>query len=126
MQRSNWGLCATGSFAVAVGLIVLIGGHGHIAAFIQWTSSSAAMLYNAALGFLLCGIGMIAVGFGRSFLAGVTGNLVFTLGLATLGEYLFGLDFGIDQRLMADYFTPNSAAPGRMAFTSALGFTCIG
>jgi len=125
-QRRNWVLYGTGSFAAALGLLVLIGWHGREVALIQWTSGSAAMLYNTALGFLFCGIGVIAISAGWSLLASITGSLGFLLGLATLCEYLFGLDLGIDQRFMLDYLTPNAVAPGRMAFTSALGFACVG
>lgn len=127
MQRLNWVLCGTGGFAAALGIVVLAGWHTHSAALIQGAPSSAAMVYNAALGFLLGGTAMVAVGSGRPSLAAITGSFITIIGLVTLYEYLFAVNLGIDQWLMTDYFTtPDSATPGRMALTSALGFTLIG
>ncbi len=48
------------------------------------------------------------------------------LGLLTLGQYLFGVDFGIDQALVRDLSSPPSLPPGRMGANTALCFALAG
>jgi PAS domain S-box-containing protein len=48
------------------------------------------------------------------------------LGLLTLGEYIWELNFGIDQILYQDTQTGNLPYPGRMSITSAINFALLG
>ena len=52
--------------------------------------------------------------------------LVVTLGMATLGEYLFDWQLGIDELLFQDHALAYTSSPGRMASNSALAFVALG
>jgi hypothetical protein len=53
----------TGGLAVVLGLLVLVGWHTHNVHLLQMIPTFAPMQYNAALGLLLCGSGLLtAVG----------------------------------------------------------------
>jgi len=56
----------------------------------------------------------------------VLGIVVGALGLATLGEYLFGWHLGIDELLFFDTGKAYNVIPGRMSPYSAVGFIAIG
>jgi signal transduction histidine kinase/DNA-binding response OmpR family regulator len=90
-----------------------------------------AMRPNAALGFLLCGIGFLAALEARSparrRVARLAGGVAALLGAATLVQYALDVDFGIDALLFhADPELPGQHAPDRMAPTSALSFLAAG
>ncbi len=116
----------------ALGLAVLAGWAFHIAALKSVAPEWVAMKVNTAIGFLLAGTSLFFAGCGvdtpdwarqRVALAAA----VALLGLLTLGEYMFGADFGIDQLLFsADPEPVSHAAPGRMAMATAAGFALTG
>lgn len=109
----------SGGFCVALGLMALVGWHTQNLTLIRVMPASAPTYYNTALGFFLCGAGLLAVVGGWVLMARVVGGLVVVLGLGTLTQYLFGLDLGIDQLAMADVSGFASPYPGRMAPTTA-------
>jgi hypothetical protein len=84
------------------------------------------MQYNAALSFLLCGLGLLALAWGRVRLEMLCGIVVAALGLLTLYEYLFGLNLGLDQFFMQPFTTIRTSHPGRMAPQMALSFFLTG
>ena len=86
-----------GGFCVALGLMTLVGWHTQNLTLIQALPTSAPMYYNTALGFLLCGAGLLAVVCGWVLLARIAGGLVIVLGLGTLIQYFASIDLGIDQ-----------------------------
>lgn len=108
---------ASGGFCIALGLIALVGWHTQSLPLIRTLPASPPMYYNTAIGFLLSGAGLLVVVSGRLWLVRVCGGLVITLALATLSQYLFGVDLGIDQLLMSDIFA--NRYPGRMEPTTA-------
>src|SRR5690242_14274161 len=85
---------------------------------------------NAALCFILCGVAILCQTSRFAFvrhLGIVLGVFVTAFALATLAEYAFGVDFGIDRIFFAhrlsDWTLP---LPGRFAFNTALAFTFAG
>jgi PAS domain S-box-containing protein len=93
----------------------------------------ATMKPNTALGFLCSGIALLLVGrFApsppRRRLAGIVLAMVVTaLGFLTVGEYLWKVDFGIDELLFA--FPAGSSVgeyPARMSLATATAFACTG
>jgi len=117
---------AAAIFAAAVGAIVLIGWITGSAPLVQVFPTFAPMQYNAAIGFLLAGVGMLATLANRRFAARTAGTLVFALGAATLLEYLTGRDLGIDQLLLHDWITVGTTHPGRIAPNTAVCFVLAG
>ncbi len=85
----------------------------------------ATMKFNAALAFVLSGIGLLNL-CRRPRIAQIAAFIVFLLGLFTLGEYLFNGNFGLDQGLVQDTAASQYAYPGRMSPVTALTFSLIG
>ncbi|MBF0155302.1 MAG: response regulator [Magnetococcales bacterium] len=90
------------------------------------------MKANTAIGFLLAGLSLLAA-LRQPMTPGlhgfqlITAAAVLMLGLLTFSEYLFDMDFGIDQLLfVAPYEAIARAPPGRMAEASTVVFTMIG
>lgn len=121
-QLTRLAIYATALFAIAIGLLVMLGWYTRSAFLVQVFPRSAPMHYNTALGFLLCGSGLIALLRGRLHISQGCAATVGLLGLLTQIEYAFRVDLGIDQLLMQDYISVAPYNPGRMAPDSALSF----
>ncbi|MDX6559811.1 MAG: hypothetical protein QOF72_2860, partial [Blastocatellia bacterium] len=115
-----------GVLVAVLGAAVLVGWHTHSYRLIRVSPSFAAMVYNTALGLLLCGGSLLAASLERSRLAAVGGFYATIVGLLTLSEYIFGIHLGIDQLLMSHYVDGGGAGPGRMAVNTAMCFALIG
>ncbi len=116
----------SGGLSALLGLVVLAGWHTHTRALIQVNPAFVPMQYNTALGFLFGGIGILALQRRWPRFASVCGAVVATIGLVTLAQYLFDLDFGLDQLFMEHYITVETSHPGRMAPNTALSFSLVG
>ncbi len=109
-----------------LGLLVIYGWHTKNLLLIQVRPEFAPMQFNTALGFLLAGLGLCAIQFRFIWLGAVLGLVVFLLGSATLTEYLFSWDLGIDELLMRHYTDVKTSHPGRMAPNTAVGYVLAG
>ena len=121
-------LCAW--VVVALGFSVLLGWALDITALKTVLPGLVSMKPNTALGFVLAGASLLS-----SFTAQAGGQrsqrllatAVMLLGLFTLGEYAFAIDFGIDQLLFS---VPSEAGqlipPGRMSAATAAAFAVTG
>lgn len=116
-----------GATPAITGLLVLLGWYLHQVALIQIAPLFAPMQRNTAFGLALCGCGLILCRgqapwrtCGEFF--GLTAG---TVGLLTLIEYGFALDFGIDQLLGPGIVLTKVPFPGRMAPLSAVSFMLV-
>jgi len=116
----------SGSLVTALGVLVIIGWHTHSDALLHVRPNFVTMVYNTALGFILCGTGIIAIALNRPRWATLGGVLASLTGLLTLIEYQFGVDLGIDQLLMKPYTSVANAYAGRMAVSTAAFFFAAG
>jgi len=120
---------AAGLAVMVLGTLALLGWVLGIPALKSILPGYVAMKANTAIGFLLAGgaLSLMASPQRSHLLPQVLAGLLTLLGLATFIQYIFGLDFRIDQLLFQE---PPGAfgtlAPGRMAPTTALGFTLHG
>ena len=95
------------AFAVTgLGLVVLIGWKLDIAVLKSVLPGWATMKPNTALGFLLSGIALLLAcrsqsDTGMRLASVLLAATVTALGLLTIGEYAWSIDFGIDQLLFA-------------------------
>jgi signal transduction histidine kinase/DNA-binding response OmpR family regulator/PAS domain-containing protein/CHASE3 domain sensor protein len=115
-----------GAGALALGLLVLVGWYSHSVTLIQVLPAFVPMQYNTALGFAVCGAGVLSIVNERRSLALSFGAFGFLLGFLTLVEYVFAVDLQIDQLAMEHYITVETSHPGRMAPNTALCFTLTG
>lgn len=141
---------AAGVLVTLLGLIVMGGWYTHQVTIIQIIPHTPAMRCNTALAFVLCGLALVTLGLRQYGKVRWLSMAVVVIGLATLIEYLFDLNLGIDQLLIEDYvtntvysprqqlkldlttkpeqllFTINQSFPGRPCPLTALGFTLTG
>jgi PAS domain S-box-containing protein len=84
------------------------------------------MQYNTALGFMICGAALLSAALDLRRPTGLLGVLAGLIGSATIFQYLFQSDLGIDQLLVETYILTGVADPGRMGPNSALALALIG
>src|SRR6185503_5826772 len=89
----------------------------------------SAMEANTAIAFITAGLSLWLRGSTSAKMqtaAQVLGAITGLIGLLTLGEYLSGRNFGIDELIFKDLAASGMLHPGRMSFMSALNFTMMG
>ena len=117
---------AAGGLVILLGGIVLMGWFIESAPLVQLRPQLVPMQFNTALGFVFCGAGLLFLIYGRRQLAMSCGVFSLALGLLTVLEYLYGLDFGIDQFFLEPFTAVKTTYPGRMAQATALAFILSG
>jgi diguanylate cyclase (GGDEF)-like protein len=120
-------LVIIGSLAAAVGCLVLIGGWAlGVGALKSVLPGLATMKANTALGVAALGAGLaMCVDRGRLCALGkAAAGFAVALGLATLAEYAFHWNAGIDQLLFRD--ASSAEYPGRPALATAASMAFLG
>ncbi|MES2887507.1 MAG: PAS domain S-box protein [Pseudomonadota bacterium] len=117
--------------SVALGLLVLAGWALNIPLLKSVVPGAVEMKINTAVGLALCGSALWLASRAPSLFAARRLSLglaltAATLGAATLGEYVFGWQLGIDEWLMKDTAKAFNLAPGRMSPYTALSFMALG
>lgn len=126
LLMSRRAILASGAFSGLLGLVVLVGWHIQNQTLIQVLPVFVPMQYNTALGFLLCGVGLLAVIIKPGKPAMAAGGIATLLGSLTLVQYIFKISLGIDQLFMTHYITLSTSHPGRMAPNTALCLVLTG
>ena len=114
-----------GMASLLLGLAVLAGWWAHSIALIQITPSLAPMQRMTALSFTLCGLALCLMAMGRRKAAAACVVLPLFIAAAVVLEYMFDVDFGIDQLLGAGYITFLAPYPGRMSQVTTVCFLLI-
>ena len=117
---------ASGASVAILGGLVVAGWLTVALALIQVLPGFPPMQYNTALGFMICGAALLAAVLDLRRPTGLLGGLAAVIGLATLFQYLFGSNLGIDELLVETYVFTGVPDPGRMAPNSALALSLIG
>lgn len=117
---------ASGASVAALGGLVVAGWLTVAVALIQVLPGFPPMQYNTALGFMICGAALLSAALDLRRPTALLGGLAAVIGLATLGEYLFQADLGIDDLLLETYVFTGVSNPGRMAPNSAVALALIG
>jgi PAS domain S-box-containing protein len=116
---------ASGASVAALGGLVIAGWLTVAVALIQVFPGFPPMQYNTALGFMICGAGLLTAALNLRRPTAMLGILAALIGSATLFQYLFQSDLGIDQFLLEPYLA-TGAEPGRMGPNSAFALTLVG
>lgn len=117
---------------IGIGALVMIGWLGNIPILTSFITGYARMKINTALGLVLLGSALLIQINSQNrkwlSLARVFSILTLNLGLLSLAQNIFNLNFHIDEILMKDLETrlKNSAAPGRMSPITAVCFIAMG
>ena len=114
-----------GAVNIVIGFTVLAGWHWHRTILIQIAPTLAPMQRNTALGFILCGLGMLLCVRGKNW-GQLCGLVAAGLGLLTLLEYIFRFDLGIDLMLGPAALLARTSHPGRMSPLTATCFVLVG
>jgi len=115
-----------GLWALAIGIVVLLGWHTHTTLVIQVLPGLPPMKYNTALAFVTCGAGLFLLTTRWARLSPWLGGCAAMGGLLTLGEYVSGHEFSIDQAFVKSYIDTATEFPGRMSPLAATSFSFIG
>jgi len=115
-----------------IGLVVIVGWIFNIEHLKSVFPGLVSMKANTAIAFIAGGSSLALIVIGRSnkfcrSAALILALIVLVIGAATLSEYIFNIDLGIDQIFFRE--SPGAAgtlSPGRMAPSTALCFTSLG
>ena len=114
----------------ALGVIVLAGWTFGVPLLKSVLPGAVEMKANTAVALVLAGCALFILAYRPAppleRLAQALALAVGALGLATLGQYLFGWRLGIDELLFRDTTDAYNAIRGRMSPYSAFAFACIG
>lgn len=111
---------------MGVGLVVLLGWHTKNTALVQVHPSFVPMQYNTALCFFVMGWSAFLMSKGYLKCSSVGFFVSMTIGLVTLMQYVFGVNYGLDELWMDHFVEVKTSHPGRMAPNTALCFACSG
>lgn len=114
-----------------VGGLALIGWFAHIPILTSFVIGTPTMKINAALIMVLSGLALNEIAGARisssqRWLISLAVGLTLLIGLATLAQYIFGRDLGIDQFLLHQPINdPFTQHPGRMSMLSSINFILV-
>jgi len=116
-----------GGIVLVIGIAVLIGWVLEIGWLRSLRPEWEEMKANTAIAFIFAGLSLVALRFIEELrwakAAAIFAALVpLSVGALTLAEYLFQIDLGIDQLVLAETPGPHTHAPGRMAPIAAFDF----
>jgi PAS domain S-box-containing protein len=117
---------ASGASVAVLGGLVVAGWLTVALALIQVLPGFPPMQYNTALGFMICGAALLAAALDLRRPSALLGSLAALIGLATLVQFVFHSNLGIDELLVETYIVTGVPDPGRMAPNSALALSLIG
>jgi PAS domain S-box-containing protein len=117
---------AAGGLVILLGGMVVMGWFVDSTTLVQLRPQLTPMQFNTALGFVLCGAGLLLLVYERPRPAMVCGGLSAGFALVTLLQYPLSVDFGIDRLLFEPAITTKTASPGRMALATALAHLLSG
>ena len=120
-------------FAIAIGIVVLVGWVLDLAVLKSVIPGFVAMKVNTAIGFVLAGGSLLLLApesspRDRHRIGWLLALGVALIGILTLGEEIFDWKLGIDQFLIRDTDVTEvfTTSPGRMAVTSMVAFSLLG
>ncbi len=111
-----------GLLPLLMGSLAIVGWYTRSPHLVQLHPNFVPMQFNTALGFLVCGIGLLLLGFSEIQGVKVASAFILIVGGLTLFQYVTRIDCGIDQFFMKHYITIGTSHPGRMAPNTALCF----
>ncbi len=122
----NWTPKVSGGYAAILGVVVILGWLAGSETLIRVLPDLIPMEFNTALGFFLCGIGLVFFSIGRMNIATAAGGMAALIGLLTLFQYLFAIDLGVDRFLWAKTLPAGYSSAPRMPVNTALCFLLTG
>lgn len=132
INRCRFLVMCIGILTMLVSLSVMIGTYYHITLLTSISPNWVNMKINTAISFLLTGMALLLINKKNpsrvhTIFFTIISTTLLLINVATLIEFLFGVDFGIDQLILKDIgpLFPATTAPGRMALITAINFTLV-
>jgi PAS domain S-box-containing protein len=123
----RWVTVALGAYALAGGLMTLLGWFLDQPRLTDWANSGISQMPNNALCMLISGAALMLRGFGQGRIAVALGACTCVLAAATLSEYVTGIDLGIDRLLIyREWGQFGALVPGRMGVPGATSLMVVG
>ena len=122
----RWPISICGGFLILLAGAVMSGWMLRIEWLVNVLPAAPPMRFNTAILWLLSGAGLLALSRQRLWMARVFGTAVTLAALATLLQYMLGVDLGIDNLLLRDWSAAAYNPPGRMAPNTAFCFSLVG
>ncbi len=119
-------VCA--AFAIAISLLTLNGWYTGSHALIAWSSDIATMKFNVCVAAILAAISILTLRPASwvNWIGRIAAAACACIGLATIAEYAFRWNAGIDELFVRDLNPGPGFAAGRMAPATALSLIFIG
>lgn len=115
-----------GAATAFLGLLVMAGWLLGSALLVQVRPEYAPMAFNTACGLFVCGTALVLYELRWNVTASLLGVMAAAGGLATLAQYAFGIELGIDQAFLGTGITVGTSHPGRMGANTALELVLFG
>ena len=105
-----------------IGVLVIGAWYLKIDNILQVSPNFAPVQFNAALCFFLSGISLLFIFYKKYNYLKFFGIILFLIPFLTLIQYVFDLNFGIDQIFVNSHILEKTSHPGRMAPNAAFSF----
>lgn len=125
-RGENFATITSAGIIIFMSLIVIAGWATGNIRLISVIPHYPAMVFNTALGFFFCGLGLLFFKFEKNAAPVLCGWAAFSIGFLSLMEYALGMDFKIDELFFSDFVKSNISHPGRMSISTALCFILTG
>lgn len=118
-----------GIVILMMGLLAMIGWHFRLDFLLRPGISYMPITYGGSFCFFLSGLALLCFPFSSYYsrlIQLISGTLIFLVAFLTLSEYLFHVDLGIDHIVDSSWIKMNTIYPGRIAFSTSIGFLFTG
>lgn len=112
--------------STGLGIFVLMGWYTSTVTLGQLHPALVPMPYNSAVGFLVCGFGLLSIVYRFKKPGAALGLALVVLSLLTLIEYVYDVELGINQLFIRYEITDNVPSSRYMAPNTAVCFALIG
>src|SRR5690349_1667962 len=119
---AQWIAMGTGGLCCVVGALTMVAWHEHPTRVLVPSRASTPMRYNAAMALVLLGGAVIAAALQRNKLVKLAAGFAGFIAAATLAEFAFEANFGIDDLLCSVYPIYAVVHDARMAPNTAVAF----
>ncbi|MBA3813058.1 MAG: diguanylate cyclase [Alphaproteobacteria bacterium] len=116
----------SGIACFSLGTLAIVGWHTNSPSLYQFQLGLTPMYYNTAVCFVVLGVGLIILLSPYKRGISLMGIVLMTFAGLTLAQYIFNLNFGIDQLFFKTPISLHTSSPGRMSPNSALSFVLCG
>jgi signal transduction histidine kinase len=114
------------SLAIAIGGFMMVAWNSHSEWLWDTIPGLFQMKFNTSLTFVVGGVALISAWRGRTVYTCGAGCVILVISGVTLVQYVTGLNLGVDELLMKDYWYPDNPIRGRMHPGSSVAFLCTG